>query len=640
MPAFAAGLCFAALVLGCSASRAYEASSLDSHDLASLIGLQHGMSQPLSATALLRHLESTVSSRGAVPQPVDGSASLFWLSRRANLTMLMGTSRDSGAVPAAGAGLQLNMVSKREPVDIPLVELSEAEIGRDGGGRIMASWTTIRNSEAADYYGVPLTSVPVRGLLIAWADTARQPVLVIAPDLLPAGCRDPSSRLAGAGHSALLEAEASMHQAWRSGRGAGARAPPAQASVATAGAAAAAPGEASSSDSTACELPGMPETRSILGSSGSSSGGSSSAMPAGKSAKLRHHEAMTIMRQELALAALAPYHASRRQPPRKLLAAAEESLAVTASTARALASAPGAHPLRRVLYGRRHGVNNDADSARVETARRLRQLYVVPGYSRGTRRVLAVRFKFFGQLDTDVATDAALRPMMTDVVSELNKAAMGVATFSFVMPTNTFTFSQSTGTCNGDYTVLDSDGRAIVQSVTGIDTTTYEHFVIMLPSCNFVWAGLAYVGGGSAWINGATSSYQNVVIHELGHNLGLGHASSRDPLLGTWIEYSNEYDYMVSALPHSRAELSSSGALDFDMRVLSSTRCLLWLRCSGDACYQDTNLTQIPPSHRLRVRHRYILFVSTANLAAGVGRQRLHIPRLRLGLRPGHGLAA
>lgn len=62
----------------------------------------------------------------------------------------------------------------------------------------------------------------------------------------------------------------------------------------------------------------------------------------------------------------------------------------------------------------------------------------------------------------------------------------------------------------------------------GITLSQYDHIGYVLPnnsSCG--WAGLAYVGGTSYWVHGnyCGTSYKDVFIHEVGHNLGLGHAS-------------------------------------------------------------------------------------------------------------------
>lgn len=66
--------------------------------------------------------------------------------------------------------------------------------------------------------------------------------------------------------------------------------------------------------------------------------------------------------------------------------------------------------------------------------------------------------------------------------------------------------------------------RALAASGVAAPTST-NHVLVYFPqyaSCG--WAGQASIGGGAVWVNGST--YVDVFAHELGHNLGLGHAKS------------------------------------------------------------------------------------------------------------------
>jgi hypothetical protein len=71
------------------------------------------------------------------------------------------------------------------------------------------------------------------------------------------------------------------------------------------------------------------------------------------------------------------------------------------------------------------------------------------------------------------------------------------------------------------------------KAVTGVTLSNYQHRVYVLPAnvgCS--WAGLAYVGCGSscqAWVKAYSNhacGYPDAYVHEIGHNLGLMHAST------------------------------------------------------------------------------------------------------------------
>jgi hypothetical protein len=95
-------------------------------------------------------------------------------------------------------------------------------------------------------------------------------------------------------------------------------------------------------------------------------------------------------------------------------------------------------------------------------------------------------------------------------------------------------------------------GAAADKAATGVTLSNYQHRVYVLPSnvgCS--WAGLAYVGCGSscqAWIkaySGQVCGYPDAYAHEIGHNLGMWHASTDANNDGTLdCEYCDTSDFM------------------------------------------------------------------------------------------------
>ncbi|KAL4440139.1 hypothetical protein ABPG75_003140 [Micractinium tetrahymenae] len=103
--------------------------------------------------------------------------------------------------------------------------------------------------------------------------------------------------------------------------------------------------------------------------------------------------------------------------------------------------------------------------------------------------------------------------------------------------------SWSFATCNFDDFNGWSDAADEVLRARGINLDLYKHRVYLLPpsACGFV--GLGYVGcDGSfdcrAWIGADFWATPQALVHELGHNLYLGHAGAYTPD-GTWDDYAD-----------------------------------------------------------------------------------------------------
>jgi hypothetical protein len=90
------------------------------------------------------------------------------------------------------------------------------------------------------------------------------------------------------------------------------------------------------------------------------------------------------------------------------------------------------------------------------------------------------------------------------------------------------------------------------RAATGVTLSNYQHRVYVVPSnvgCS--WAGLAYVGCGNAcqaWVKAYSNhvcGYPDAYVHEIGHNLGMWHASTDTNNDGTLdCEYCDTSDFM------------------------------------------------------------------------------------------------
>ena len=67
-------------------------------------------------------------------------------------------------------------------------------------------------------------------------------------------------------------------------------------------------------------------------------------------------------------------------------------------------------------------------------------------------------------------------------------------------------------------------------TAAGVNLSLYQHRLYVIPNAtSCTWAGLANVGCGTwcrAWVKGSSCGTLDVYVHELGHNLGMGHSST------------------------------------------------------------------------------------------------------------------
>jgi hypothetical protein len=114
--------------------------------------------------------------------------------------------------------------------------------------------------------------------------------------------------------------------------------------------------------------------------------------------------------------------------------------------------------------------------------------------------------------------------------------------------------------CDVDSIATNAEAAA---GVHGFVASGYDHVIYAFPPDSLCgWAGLGELPGTRAWINGAVDRV-NVVAHELGHNMGLHHASSLRCTEGgvpvaisstcTTSEYGDPFDVMGSSSHRNNA---------------------------------------------------------------------------------------
>lgn len=177
----------------------------------------------------------------------------------------------------------------------------------------------------------------------------------------------------------------------------------------------------------------------------------------------------------------------------------------------------------------------------------------------GAKRVLAIRVDF-SDLPGESVTEAALEATLNGVTKQFfEEASYGQTTFTatvssklYRMPRTAASYATANNTSG-----LHTDARTLAAADFAV--TGYERVMVVfgnlgvgtggIAGSQFLWAGLATVGGTNSWINNAPT--MRTIAHELGHNWGLKHSSSwtvtdGNPVSnsGAVLEYGDPWDVM------------------------------------------------------------------------------------------------
>ena len=116
----------------------------------------------------------------------------------------------------------------------------------------------------------------------------------------------------------------------------------------------------------------------------------------------------------------------------------------------------------------------------------------------------------------------ALRELAQSTADYWAEQSGGTVTFSSIEARNWVQVAAPASCTNQAMLGLYSAAVA-AQGVAG--PTDTRHVAIYFPHTNLCgWAGMASIGGGMVWLNGPVNA--DVLAHETGHNLGLGHANT------------------------------------------------------------------------------------------------------------------
>lgn len=218
---------------------------------------------------------------------------------------------------------------------------------------------------------------------------------------------------------------------------------------------------------------------------------------------------------------------------------------------------PGPHSGAQSFFLQASGTpNNDVDSLDWPAIEYAAQ-FQASSWTETEKKVFFIRVDFSDNTGESTSQANLEQVLDTDVSDSIRDMSYGktwitadVSSMVVRLPSPTTTYLPS------DNDLLRDDAIAAFNALlnTGIDLGVYDivgvHFksIGMTSSSGLNYAGLA--GGSRQWLQGTTSA--GVIIHEFGHNYGLGHARFWDTGgtsvigAGSTVEYGNSFDIMGS----------------------------------------------------------------------------------------------
>lgn len=189
-----------------------------------------------------------------------------------------------------------------------------------------------------------------------------------------------------------------------------------------------------------------------------------------------------------------------------------------------------------------------------------RRLNVGRQYSGGVRSALVMRLRFSDQTDASagVPQGGAIAALLANASATLGRISFGVAGLNATLMPAVYALPYASTGIPGTDTIRSAAGT--LAAGAGFDPSGYQHFVMALPPLGTWWSGLGTVLGSNVWLT--SSSYASpadltTLVHELGHNFGLRHASTARYADGAWTEYGSDADAMGAGSDMARVDFNT-----------------------------------------------------------------------------------